>query len=148
MKQVRLERISPYRADQMFDLIGDVARYHEFLPYCVGSRVCSRMPRGDCEEMIADLMVRYKVIHETYTSEVHLCAEQGIITVHQLRGPFRSLHTQWQFIAEEQGCRVLFTLDFEFKFSLLARILSPIMDHAVARMVTAFENRAHDLYRH
>ncbi len=146
MKQVTLKRISPYRPDQMFDLIGDVARYHEFLPHCVGSRVRRREQKGADEVMLADLMIRYKLIHETYSSEVLLQADAGKITVRQSRGPFRSLSNEWQFIATETGCQVLFNLSFEFKISLLGRVLAPMMDHAVERMVSAFEARAHALY--
>ncbi len=148
MKTVTLERLSPYQADQMFDLIGDVGRYHEFLPYCVGSRVRSRKPEAGGEVMTADLMIRYKLIHETYTSDVVLNRACGTISVRQAKGPFRSLKNEWRFVPAEEGCQVMFRLDFEFQFSLLARILSPIMDHAVERMVEAFETRAHALYGH
>jgi coenzyme Q-binding protein COQ10 len=150
MKPIQLTRVSPFSASQMFDMVADVAKYPEFLPYCVGARVHETKPSATEEGvacMKADLMIRYKFIHESYTSLVHLNSKAASIEVNQAHGPFRRLSNKWQFEPRaDGGCDVHFFLDFEFAVPLLRRVLSPLMERATRHMVEAFEARALTLY--
>lgn len=142
MQAIKLTRQSPFSARQMFDLITDVDRYDEFIPYCTASRVRER----SASEMTADLAIGYKMLRETYTSRIELRDPPLQVTVHQAKGPFRHLFNQWTFEDSETGCDVHFELQFEFAVPLLRRIIQPIMGKVVERFVAAFEDRARDIY--
>ncbi|HAT08269.1 MAG TPA: ubiquinone-binding protein [Rhodobiaceae bacterium] len=142
MQSIKLIRQSPFSAQQMFDLITDVERYDEFIPYCTAARVRKR-----CEtEMLADLAIGYKMLRETYRSRIELEADPLTVTVHQVKGPFRHLFNQWVFEDTATGCNVHFELRFEFAVPLLRRIIEPIMNRVIERFVAAFEARALDIY--
>ncbi len=131
-----------YSAEQMFDLVADVARYGEFLPWVVGVRVRA----NSASEMTADLIVGFKGIRERFTSLVHKQAPARI-HVDYLDGPLKHLHNDWQFsAAPDGGCIVDFTVDFAFRSSLFERIAGQVFDRALRKMITAFEERAASLY--
>ena len=132
----------PYTVEQMFEMVADVARYGEFLPWVVGVRV-----RANSEtEITADLIVGFKGIRERFTSLVHK-EKPARIHVDYLDGPLKHLHNDWQFsAAEDGGCIVDFTVDFAFRSSLFERIAGQVFDRALRKMITAFEDRAATLY--
>ena len=127
MQSIKLTRQSPFSAQQMFDLITDVDRYDEFIPYCTASRVRQRSDT----EMLADLAIGYKMLRETYSSRIELGASPLSDTVHQAKGPLRHLLHQWVFPNTETGCAVHFELQFEFAVPLLRRIIQPMMNRVV-----------------
>jgi len=132
----------PYSAEQMFDLVADVGRYPEFLPWCRGARV--RRREGDL--IVADLVIGFKGITERFTSRVELDRENYIIDVSYEDGPFKYLENHWKFIPEEGGCLVDFYVDFEFRSRFLQHMIGMVFTEAVRRMVNAFETRARALY--
>ena len=136
------KRVLPHTPDQMFDLVADVDRYPEFLPWCIGSRV--RRRRGNT--IVADLVIGFKMIRERFTSEVKLAPEDKRIDVRYLEGPFKYLNNTWVFYEHEKGCMVDFYVDFEFRTRFLQRMMEPLFNEAVRRMVKAFEARADQLY--
>jgi coenzyme Q-binding protein COQ10 len=136
------QRVLPYTPDQMFDLVADVDRYPEFLPWCIGARI--RRRRGNM--VIADLVIGFKMIRERFTSEVKLYPEDKRIDVRYVEGPFKYLNNSWQFYEHERGCKVDFYIDFEFRTRFLQRMMEPLFNEAVKRMVRAFESRADTLY--
>ena len=136
------QRVVPYRPDQMFDLVADVDRYPEFLPWCVGSRIRERTD----DVILADLIIGYKMIRERFTSRVETQRSENRIGVSYADGPFRYLNNTWEFKPHEDGCLVDFYVDFEFKNRMLQRIMGLFFNEAVRRMVVAFENRADALY--
>jgi len=148
MTKISLTRQSPFSADLMFAMVADIDRYHEFLPYCVASRVKARSQGDDGQEFLkADLMIRYKIVQESFTSSVQIDATKGVIEARQMAGPFKHLFNQWVFTDNEEGSAVTFTLDFEFRVPLLRKIIAPLMERAVDTMVGAFEERAIKIYR-
>ncbi|MDO5603947.1 MAG: type II toxin-antitoxin system RatA family toxin [Paracoccus sp. (in: a-proteobacteria)] len=137
----------PYSARQMYDLVADVARYPEFLPWNSAARIRSRRPGPDGSEVIeADLVISFKVFRERFGSRVTLWPEQMRIDTEYLDGPFRHLHSGWTFTDLPAGCEVNFFVDFEFRNAILARLIGVVFDEAMSRIVRAFEDRAHVLY--
>lgn len=132
----------PYSPDQMFDLVQDVARYPEFLPWCRGARI--RRQEGDM--IVADLIIGFKGITERFTSRVKLDRENNIIDVSYEEGPFKYLKNHWKFYYENEGCLVDFYVDFEFRSRFLQSMIGMVFTEAVRRMVLAFEKRAEELY--
>ena len=136
------KRAVPFRADQMFDLVAEVERYQEFLPWCVGSRIKSRRDNV----IHADLVIGFKLVRERFTSKVTLADDKSRIDVAYTNGPFRYLDNHWIFNDQTNGSEIDFFVDFEFRNQMLQSLVGLVFNEAVQRMVTAFEARAFDLY--
>jgi coenzyme Q-binding protein COQ10 len=136
-------KILPYTAAQMFDLVADVARYPEFLPWTSAARIRSTKPVDGGTELLADLVISFKVFRERFGSKVTLLNSDQRILTEYIDGPFKHLKSTWQFRDREQGgCEVAFEVDFEFKNKVLAGIIGMVFQEAMGRVVRAFEARA------
>jgi len=137
------KRVLPYRPDQLFDLVAGVERYPEFLPWCLGARIRSRKDNV----IIADLIIGFRGIRESFTSRVTLNRPNMRIDVAYLDGPFRYLNNHWIFTPmPDDACEIDFFVDFEFRSRILQRLMGLLFNEAVRRMVSAFEARASDLF--
>lgn len=126
----------------MYDLVTDVARYAEFLPWVSAVRVRSDNPT----EMVADLIVGFKAIKETFTSRVRKDRPHSV-TVDYIDGPLKFLHNEWHFRERAGGgCVVDFKVEFEFKSRMFETLAGQVFDRAVAKMTDAFVTRADALY--
>lgn len=133
----------PHKPEQLFDLVADVGRYPEFLPWCVGARILSRSETN----LRADLAIGFKGIREHFTSQVVLDRPNLRIDVTYENGPFKYLVNHWRFepLGEER-CMLDFHVDFEFRSRILDVLIGKLFDEAVRRMVRAFKDRADALY--
>lgn len=132
----------PYTPEQMFDLVADVGRYGEFLPWVSAVRVRSNSET----EMVADLIVGFKGLRETFSSRVEK-QRPDHIRVDYLEGPLRHLHNDWKFRPDGQGgCLVDFEVDFTFKSRVFEMLAGQVFDRALRMMINAFEERAARLY--
>ena len=134
-------QILPYRPEQLFDLVADVAKYPQFLPWCVAARIRSRSER----ELVADLTIGFGPFRETFASRVTLDRPHRV-KVRYENGPFRYLNNEWDFLAHPQGCEVDFFVDFEFRSRILQAAMGVVFNEAVRRMVNAFHKRARQVY--
>ena len=139
-------RTLPYSAQQMYDLVADVASYPKFLPWCAAARIRSVTPKGDAREMLADLVISFKVFRERFGSRVLLRDEAMLIDTEYLDGPFKFLKSTWDFKDVEGGCDVSFFVDFEFRNVILQKAIGLVFNEAMHRIVAAFEARAAELY--
>ncbi len=140
-------RVMPYSAQQMYDLVADVRRYPEFLPWNAAARVRAVTPQPDgTEVMEADLVISFKVFRERFGSRVTLDPARMRIDTEYLDGPFRYMKSYWQFKDHPEGCAVAFFVDFEFKNAVLQNLIGTVFNHAMQRIVRAFEQRAAALY--
>jgi coenzyme Q-binding protein COQ10 len=132
----------PYSAEQMFNLVADVGRYPEFLPWVVATRV-----KSDSEtEMVADMLVGFNALREKFTSRVEK-RRPDEIRVHYVDGPLRDLDNIWLFRPLGQdGCEVEFRVNFTFRNILFEKLAGQYFDRAFRKMVVAFEARADELY--
>jgi coenzyme Q-binding protein COQ10 len=132
----------PYGAEQLFNLVADVERYPEFLPWCLAARIRERKDNT----ITADLLIGFKMVRERFTSRVVLDRPKRI-DVSYAEGPFRYLNNHWSFLPQDDGsCVIDFYVDFEFRSRMLQRIIGMLFNEAVRRMVGAFEARACKLY--
>lgn len=144
------QKFLPYTPAEVYDLVVDVRRYPEFLPWCVGTRVYNEKPG----ELTADLIIGFKMFRERFTTLDTLtppsAGAPGHININYIKGPMKHLHNDWNFEAAVEdgvsGCRVNFTLDFEFKSRLLEKMIGGLFEEAVHRMVAAFQTRADVIY--
>ena len=132
----------PYTPEQLFDMVADVARYDEFLPWVVAVRIRSSSE----EETVADLVVGFNAFKERFTSRVrkdrptHICVDY-------VEGPLKYLKNEWRFEAAAGGGTELhFSVDFAFRSRIFEALAGQMFDRALRRMTGAFEERAATLY--
>lgn len=132
----------PYSPEQLFDLVSDVARYDEFLPWVVAVRVRS----SSATETVADLVVGFNAFKERFTSRVEKDRPHRIC-VDYIEGPLKYLHNEWTFEpAADGGTNLHFSVDFAFRSRLFEALAGQMFDRALRRMTRAFEERAAVLY--
>lgn len=137
------KRVLPHKAEELYELVADVGRYPEFLPWCVAARVLSRSETT----LRAELAIGFKGIRERFTSLVTLDRPNLRIDVTYENGPFKYLVNHWHFEPLDGGrCLLDFHVDFEFRSRILDMLMGRLFDEAVRRMVRAFEIRADALY--
>ena len=142
MPGIREVRRLPWSTEQMYDLVADVARYGEFLPWVVATRVRS----DNDHEMIADMLVGFKALREKFTSRVIKQRPERIEVIY-VDGPMRDLDNVWQFRStEDGGCEVEFMVSFTFRNAMFEKLAGTHFDRAFRKMVSAFEERAQALY--
>ena len=132
----------PYTPEQLFDLVAGVSRYPEFLPWVAAVRV-----RSDSEtETVADMVVGFSALKETFTSKVNKRRPAEIV-IDYVEGPLKYLHNSWKFAPDGEGGTVVdFCVDFAFKSRIFETLAGQMFDRALRRMIGAFEARAHALY--
>ncbi len=135
-------RYLPYTPEQLFDLVADIGRYDEFLPWVVAVRIRSSSET----ETVADLVVGFSAFKERFTSRVKK-QRPGLICVDYIEGPLKYLHNEWRFErAADGGTNVHFSVDFAFRSRLFESLAGQMFDRALRRMTGAFEQRAAALY--
>jgi len=132
----------PYTPEQLFDIVADVGRYGEFLPWVAAVRV-----KSDSDtEMVADLVVGFKGLHETFTSKVNK-QRPDHIRVDYVDGPLKYLHNEWAFRPDGKGGSLVdFSVDFAFRSALFEALAGQMFERAFRKMTSAFEERAKALY--
>lgn len=142
MPGIHETRRLPWSAAQMFDLVADVGRYPEFLPWVIATRVRS----DDGEVMIADMLVGFNALREKFTSRVTR-QRPDRIDVQYVDGPLRDLDNLWLFREiDETHCEIDFSVEFTFRNALFEKLAGQYFDKAFRKMVAAFEQRAAELY--
>lgn len=134
-----------HSAADMFELVADVEHYPEFVPLCRSLRVRRRSREDGREIVIAEMTVAYKLITETFTSQVTLERERLHILVEYLDGPFRRMENHWRFhpVADSaEACEVEFFISYEFRSRTLGLLMGTMFDAAFRRFAAAFERRA------
>ncbi|MBF0154353.1 MAG: type II toxin-antitoxin system RatA family toxin [Magnetococcales bacterium] len=131
----------PFTPEQMYDLVVDMASYSQFLPWCVKARKFDETP----QQFIAEMTIAFKGLRETFQT-VDTVIPGREVTIRLKSGPFRALESQWRFTPLDEGTRIDFYIDFQFRNPILEMTLGPVFSAASKQMVEAFRQRAHALY--
>ncbi|MBK6395140.1 MAG: type II toxin-antitoxin system RatA family toxin [Betaproteobacteria bacterium] len=142
MKRINHSVLVPYGAREMYDLVDQVERYPQFLPWCGGAQVLDGREPG----RIARIDIDYHGIRAHFTtSNANVTGESIVITL--VDGPFRHLHGEWRFRPlAEAASKVELELAYEFASGLLERAVGPVFDHIASTFVGAFVTRAESVY--
>ncbi len=135
------DRFLPYTPEQMFDMVADIGRYAEFLPWVQATRITGRS--GNV--VTADMVVGFKMVRERFTSRVTL-NRPTMLHVEYVSGPLKYLRNDWRFDPAPGGCTVHFTVEFEVASRLFEKLAGVVFGEAFRRMVASFEKRAAELY--
>ena len=145
------KKVLPYTPEELFNLVRDIEKYPEFLPWCKELRIQKREPKEREEVLLADMVVGFKIFRERFSSRViaRPCLE-GMpyrIDVMYLDGPFKFLKNYWVFNGIKNGTEIDFFVNFEFQNIIMEKVIGIVFTEAVQKMVTAFEDRARNVYR-
>ena len=143
-----VSRVLPYTPDQLFQLVGGIEAYPEFVPWVTGMRTWNARKLSEGVDSIdAEAQVGFSFLKERFATRVRRDALNRQIDVGLLSGPFKKLVNRWRFIDAGKGCtRVEFDIDFQFKSRLLEALLAANFHHAVERLMGCFEAQAETLY--
>jgi len=142
LKVVERSAIVPFTPAQMFDLVNDVDRYREFLPWCSASSV----KQSSATQRIASLSIERGMLRSKFTTRNHLRPHSEIL-MELIDGPFRSLAGQWRFDPiGAQGARVSFRIEFEFRNPVTALAFNSVFESLCGTIVDAFAARAREIY--
>jgi coenzyme Q-binding protein COQ10 len=143
----------PYRPEDLFDLVGDVARYPDFVKWMKSLRLLSEETAGDTTRARAEATVRFMGFTETFVSDVECVRPaEGVdpvwaIDVSNVRGPFRKLKNTWRFRpGADGGTKIDFFIEFEFRNFVLQALADSNRDYAVSRIIEAFSDEAEERY--
>ena len=141
------EKTVSYNKEQMFDLVADIDKYSDFLPWCNKSTVIKSEVVGEKTIVVAALEIGYGQFVYTYRSNVLLDKGKNFIKVNHIEGPFNYLENEWRF--EEitsKSSKITFSIDFELNIKIFDILITKFFDKAFQKMVNSFHQRAEEIY--
>jgi len=145
MPSLTQKRTLPYNAQKIYNIVMDIEKYPEFLPWCKQSKIIKVISDNNLH---ADLLVNFKNFFEKYRSDVKHGFKDGVyfVDVTAIEGPFKKLFNNWKIRDLEDGnCEVEFFIDFEFSSIILGKLIGVIFEKATEKMMAAFEKRAAEI---
>ena len=133
--------------DQLIDLVLDIEKYPEFVPFCLDSHVYEMNKEGSQTLIIADLTIGKGPFKDTYKSDVKFDKENSTINVTNIGGPLNHLENIWKFSEIESGTEISFDIDFEIENKFLNVLMSKSFEFGLNKIADAFQRRAEDLYK-
>ena len=147
MPTASVKRLIECKKDQLIDLVLDIEKYPEFVPFCLGSHVYQRDNKGDQIIIVADLTIGKGPFKDTYKSDVKFNKDDSSINVTNIGGPLRHLENNWKFIESDKGTEILFDIDFEIENKFLNLVMTKSFQYGLNKIADAFQKRAQDLYQ-
>ena len=147
MPKASVKRLIECKKNQLIDLVLDIEKYPEFVPFCLGSYIYERINKGDQILIIADLTIGKGPFKDTYKSDVKFHKGESIINVTNIGGPLRHLENNWKFIESDKGTEILFDIDFEIENKFLNLVMTKSFQYGLNKIADAFQKRAKDLYQ-
>lgn len=146
-KEFSEQRIIGYTPEQIFSLVYDVSRYKHFLPWCKDAHYLRDSP----PESLAQLVIGFPPLCESYTATVHSQPHSLIRTVSTDGRLFTRLENLWQFrrgpeLRTGPTTIVNFWVKFEFRSLVTARLGSLVFDEVARTMTAAFESNCEQVY--
>tara|TARA_Y100001954_G_scaffold182389_1_gene194542 strand:- start:86 stop:529 length:444 start_codon:yes stop_codon:yes gene_type:complete len=147
MSSASIKKIIACKKNQLIDLVLDIEKYPEFVPWCLNGKIHNRKESEDLIEIKADLKVGKRFINETYTSLVLFHKESDRISVTNIDGPLTHLKNEWKFKEINNSTQLEFEIDFELKNNILNAIMKRSFNFGLNRIADAFEKRALEIYK-
>ena len=147
MPKASVTRLIECKKDQLIDLVLDIEKYPEFVPFCLGSHIYERNNERNQTLIIADLTIGKGPFKDTYKSDVKFNKEDSTINVTNIGGPLNHLENNWSFNETKGGTEISFDIDFEIENKFLNVLMSKSFELGLNKIADAFQKRAEDLYR-
>ena len=147
MPKASVKRLIECKKDQLIDLVLDIEKYPDFVPFCLGSHVFQRNDEGNQISIVADLTIGKGPFKDTYKSDVKYNKDESLINVTNIGGPLKHLENKWKFIESDNGTEILFDIDFEIENKFLNIVMTKSFQYGLNKIADAFQKRAEDIYQ-
>jgi len=146
MPKASVKRLIECNKNQLIDLVLDIEKYPEFVPFCLDAHVYERNKEDDLELIIADLTIGKGPFKDTYKSDVKFNKKDSIIKVTNIGGPLNHLENIWHFKELENGTEISFDIDFEIENKFLNIVMTKSFQFGLDKIADAFQKRAEKLF--
>ena len=147
MPQASVKRLIQIEKKNLIDLVLDIDKYPNFIPYCINSKVYERNVKGEDIYIIADLTIGKGIFKDTYKSDVRFNKKEDTIYVTNIDGPLKYLENRWYFNQKGNMTEVSFDVDFELKNKFLNILMTKSFTYGLNKIADAFQNRAEKLFK-
>ena len=147
MPQASVKRLIEADKQKLIELVLDIEKYKDFIPYCLDSKVYERNDKGDKIFIVADLTIGKGIFKDTYKSDVRYNKLNNTIYVTNIDGPLKYLENVWKFTEKDNITEVSFDVDFELKNKFLNILMTKSFNYGLNKIADAFQNRAEELFR-
>ena len=146
MPKASVKRLIECKKEQLIDLVLDIEKYPQFVPFCLDSKVYERKEQDDLLLIVADLTIGKDPFKDTYKSDVKFNKKEDSIYVTNLDGPLKHLENKWYFKEENNFTEISFDVDFELKNDFLNIIMTKSFQFGLDKIADAFQKRAEELF--
>jgi len=147
MPKASVKKLIQCKKEQLIDLVLDIEKYPEFVPFCVGAKVYEKKEKKKLLLIIADLTIGKGLFKDTYKSNVKYNKEEDSVFVTNLDGPLEHLENTWHFKEKNSFTEISFEIDFELKNDFLNIVMTKSFQFALDKIANAFQKRAEDLFK-
>ena len=146
MPKASVKRLIECNKNQLIDLVLDIEKYPEFVPFCLNAHIYEKNNEGDITTIIADLTIGKGPFKDTYKSDVKFNKIDSTINVTNIGGPLNHLKNTWHFEERENGTEISFNIDFEIENKFLNIVMTKSFQFGLAKIADAFQKRAEELF--
>ena len=146
MPKASVKRLIECKKEQLIDLVLDIDKYPQFVPFCLDSKIYEKKEKGDLILIVANLTIGKGPFKDTYKSDVKFNKKNDSIYVTNLDGPLKHLENKWHFKEENNFTEVSFDVDFELKNDFLNIIMTKSFQFGLDKIADAFQKRAEELF--
>ena len=147
MPKASVKKVIECKKEQLIDLVLDIEKYPEFVPFCVGAKVYEKKEKDNLLLIVGDLTIGKGPFKDTYKSDVKYNKKEDFIFVTNLDGPLKHLENTWHFKEENNVTEVSFEVDFELKNEFLNIVMTKSFQFALDKIAEAFQKRAENLFK-
>ena len=147
MVKASVKKLIECKKEQLIDLVLDIEKYPEFVPFCIGAKVHEKKEKGNLLLIVGDLTIGKGPFKDTYKSDIKYNKKEDFIFVTNLDGPLKHLENTWHFKEENNMIEVFFEIDFELKNEFLNIVMTRSFQFALDKIAEAFQKRAEDLFK-
>ena len=147
MPKASVKRLIECNKDQLIDLVLDIEKYPEFVPFCHDARVFKKNKEENFTFIIADLTIGKGPLKDTYKSDVTFDEKNSLIKVKNIGGPLKHLENNWKFKDHDCGSEIFFDIDFEIKNKFLNLVMTKSFEYGLNKIADSFQKRAEELYK-
>ena len=146
MPKASVKRLIECKKNQLIDLVLDIEKYPEFVPFCLDAHIYKKKNKGDLTLIIADLTIGKGPFKDTYKSDVRFNKKNNIINVTNIGGPLNHLENTWHFKGYERRTEISFDIDFEIENKFLNIVMTKSFQFGLNKIADAFQKRAEELF--
>ena len=127
MSTATIKKIIPCKKNQLIDMVLDIEKYPEFVPWCIEGKIHEKKESSDLITFNGDLKVGKSILNEIFSSHVSYYKEKDMIVVTNLNGPLTHLKNEWKFREINNSTQLEFFIDFELKNPILNGIMKNLL---------------------